>query len=106
MEVDLMNWLGIFLIALGMFYLIYSIMFRNKATIYFKSMKIIKEKENEYLKLQLYFSILNALIIIVIGIIVVIYNLNNAYVIASPLILHLVNFIMKIISKRKGYVET
>lgn len=106
MEVDLMNWLGIFLIAIGISYLIYSIMFRNKTTIYFKSMKIIKEKENEYLKLQLDFSILNALIFIVIGIIVIIYNLNNAYVIASPLILHFVNFIMKTISKRKGYVET
>ena len=36
MEVDLMNWLGIFLIAIGISYLIYSIMFRNKTTIYFR----------------------------------------------------------------------
>lgn len=101
-----MEWLGIILIAFGIFYLIYSIIFSNKATIYFKSLKIIKEKEKEYLKLQLNFSILNAFIIIVIGIVVVIYNLNIAYVIISPLILHFVNFMVKTISKRKGYIET
>lgn len=100
-----MNWLGLFLIAMGMVYLIYSIMFRNKATMYFRSMRIIKEQENEYLKLQLYFSILNAVIFIVIGILVCIYNLDNIYIIASPLILHLVNYIMKTISKINGYVE-
>lgn len=101
-----MNWLGLFLIDIGMAYLIYSIMFRNQATIYFRSIKIIKEKEREYLKLQLYFSILNAFIFVVFGIVVAIYNLDNIYVMASPLILHLVNYIMKTISKRKGYVET
>lgn len=100
-----MNWSGLFLIALGIGYLIYSFMFRNKVTIYFRSMKLIKEKEKEYLKLQLYFSILNAFIVIIFGIIVAIYNLDNIYVIVSPLILHLVNYIMKTISKRKGYVS-
>lgn len=101
-----LNWLGIFAIILGTFYLIYSIKFRNKPTIYFRDIKIVKGKEAKYFKIQLYFSILISLIFIVIGIIVAKNDLDSFYVVITPLILHLINFMVKIISRAKGYVES
>ncbi len=103
---DSLNWLGIILIMFGISYLTYSSIFRNKPTIYFKNIKIVKGKENEYLKIQLYFSIFNAFIVVFIGSIMVIYNLHPPYLMFTPLLVHLVNSIMKQISKTKGYVES
>ncbi len=100
-----LNWLGIFAILFGIFYFIYSIKFRNKPTLYFKDIEIIKGKEAKYFKLQLYFSILISLIFIVIGIIVLKNDLDSIYLVITPLILHLINFVIKMISRIKGYVE-
>lgn len=91
---------------IGISYLTYSIIFRNKPTIYFKNIKIVKGKEEEYLKMQLYFSILNSFIVVFIGSIMVIYNLNYSYFMFTPLFVHLINFIMKQKGITKGYVES
>lgn len=101
-----MNGLGIFAIILGIFYLIYSIRFRNKPTAYFRDIKMVKGKEAKYLKIQLYFSILTSLIFIAVGIIVAKNDLDSFYVVITPLFLHLNNFLIEMISRRKGYVET
>ena len=98
-----MNVLGILLIVLGIIYLIYSMISRNKITMYFKNIKIVKGKEDKYLKLQLQFAILNSLIFIVIGIIVVLYDLKSPFIMLTPLILHIINYIMQKISRTKGY---
>lgn len=98
-----MNWLGIFFIILGLSYLIYSIMNKDKITFYFTSINIVKGKEEEYFKLQLYFAILNALIIIIVGLIAVIYNIDPLFLVMSTLIVHFVNYIFKTTSKIKGY---
>ncbi|NLY45050.1 MAG: hypothetical protein GX053_03545 [Tissierella sp.] len=100
-----MNWLEIFAIAFGIFYLIYSIKFRNRPTVYFRDTKIVKGKEAKYLKIQLYLSILIALIFIAVGITVAKNDLDGIYIILTPLILHFINFMIKIISRIKGYVE-
>ncbi|ABR48406.1 hypothetical protein Amet_2248 [Alkaliphilus metalliredigens QYMF] len=100
-----MNWFGVFLIFIGLCYLIYSIIFRSKVTLYFKDIKVIEGKEEEYLKLQLYFSFINSLMVVSIGIIITMYNLDTPYIVLTPLIVHLVNFAMKLTSKQKGYVE-
>lgn len=101
-----LNWLGIFLIAFGIFYLIYSIKFRNKPTLYFRDIKMVKGKEVKFLRIQLYFSILNSFIFIVIGIIAAKNDLDSFYVVITPLFLHLINFVIKTISRRKGYIES
>lgn len=100
-----MNWLGIFAITFGICYLVYSIKFRDKPTFYFRDITIVKGKEGKYLRIQLYFSILISLIFIVIGIIVAKNDLDSIYVVITPLILHLINFMIKMISRTKGYVE-
>lgn len=101
-----MTWLGLFFIILGIFYLIYSIVFRRKPTIYFKNLRMIKGKEDKYLRLQLYFAIFNSLIFISVGFIVIRYRLESFYLILTPLILHFINSMVKAISKTKGYVES
>lgn len=99
-----MKLLGLTLIVIGILYLIYSIRFRNKITIYFKNIKISKGKKDEYLKLQLNFAILNSAILIIIGSIIVIYNLKSPFIFLVPFLFHTVNRTMKKVSKRRGIV--
>lgn len=101
-----LNWPGTLLILIGISYLMYCIMFRNKVTLYFKDIKIVEGKEQKYLKLQLYFSVLNSLVLISMGITIVVYNLNTVYFVLIPLLFHLINFAMKLVSKIKRYVES
>ena len=89
-----MNWFGIFFILLGIAYLIYSIVNKDEINFYFTNIKIIKGKEEAYFKLQLIFSVINALIIIVIGSIAVIYNIEALFLIISTLIIHFLNYII------------
>lgn len=100
-----MNIFGLILVVIGILYLTYSFIFRNVTTIYFKNMKISKGKEDEYLKLQLYFSILNSLILIIIGSVILVYNSKSPFILLVPLLFHIVNSTMKKASKRKGYIE-
>ena len=84
----------------------YSIKFRDKPTLYFRDIKVAKGKEAKYLKIQLYLSIFNSLIFIIIGIIVIKNDLDGIYIMLTPLILHFINFMTKTISRIKGYVES
>lgn len=97
--------LGVTLAIIGLLYLMYSIIFRKKTTFYFKNIKVLKDKKTKYLKLQLYFAILNSLILIVIGSIIIIHNLKSPLVFLVPILFHIVNIIMKKLSNRKGYIE-
>jgi len=76
-----MIWLGFIIVIMGITYLIYTIMFRKKVTIYFKSVRIVEGRESKYLNLQLYFSILNSLLFIIIGIIIVVYEIKGPIII-------------------------
>ncbi|GAA0180858.1 hypothetical protein SH2C18_34780 [Clostridium sediminicola] len=108
-----MNLLGIITIILGIIYLIYSILFRNKITYYNRSFKIIENKEKDYFRLQLYFSILNSSWLLIVGLLTLIlfYSEINFIIslilpcLVAPLNFHIINYIFKIISKHKGYIE-
>ncbi len=67
-------------------------------------MTIVKEKEEKYLKLRLYFSVLNTFIYIVIGFTIIAYNTDNFYILISTFVIHLIVFILNMISVNKGYV--
>lgn len=101
-----MNWLGILFAVAGIFYLINSIMNRDKPTIYFGKVEIVKGKEEEYYKLQLYLSILNSFILIITGTMAAIYKLDTFYVIITLVIIYMINSMIKMISKIKGYVKS
>ncbi len=100
-----MNLLGVFLILLGVAYLIYSIIYRETITIYFKNIKLKEDKKREYYKLQLCFSIINSLIVMAVGIFITIKDARLAYIAVFPLLVHLINYIMKLVGKDKGYLE-
>lgn len=100
-----LNWVGIVLAAFGLLYMIYSVIFRKKVTIYNKSVKMIIGKDENYLKLQLYFSIANAIWLIAFGTIIIIYNFSSAWILLLPILFHIVNWILKITARRKGYIE-
>ncbi len=99
-----MNQLGLFAVAIGAIYLVYSVLSKNKVTIYNRGrrMKVI-EMEN-FLRLQLTFSVINSLCMTALGVIVIIYKLSDIYVIASPLLFHFINYLFRAVSKRKGYI--
>ncbi|NRY59447.1 hypothetical protein [Clostridium beijerinckii] len=102
-----MNWLGILPILIGVVYLIYSICYRDKITYYNKrsarktAMTIIKPRE--FFRMQLKFAILNSAYLIIAGIVIIVFNVSNIFVILSIGGFHFINFILVIQSKMKGY---
>lgn len=100
-----MNWGGLVIVAFGVIYLCYSILSRNKVTIYNRKENMIIIKKEEFLKLQLYFSIINSLYLIIIGLIAVLSNINAMRILTLMLLFHLVNYLLKVISKRKGFIK-
>jgi len=101
-----MRLMGLIIILIGVIYLIYSILFRNKVTLYHRHNKMIILNEKGYLRLQLYFSVIAFLYFVITGIIVIITNVNIGYIILSVLIFHFINCLLIIISKKLGYISS
>jgi len=98
--------MGLIIIFIGIIYLIYSILFRNKVTIYHKNNKMIILNKKGYFKLQLHFSMITFLYLVITGILVItITNINTSYIILSVLIFHFINFFFKITSKKLEYIS-
>ncbi|MGV8984035.1 hypothetical protein [Clostridium sp.] len=100
-----MNTLGLAIAVVGLGFLIESIIFKNKVNIYNRSDKFIIVNKEGFLKLQLYISILNSMCMSVFGIIVIIYDLPNSYVVAYPILFQLINYMIRPISRSKQYIE-
>ncbi|MBL4930384.1 hypothetical protein [Clostridium paridis] len=104
-----MNWLGMILIGLGLIYLLYSLLNKSKINYYFKGyikrneMKIIKPIE--YFKLQLSFSIFNALVFIACGVLISIFAPNDIFFIVALVPFHFINLLLMIESKKRGYID-
>ena len=99
-----MNILGLVPIALGIIFLIYSVIYKNKIGINRSDKFIIVNKE-KLLTLQLYCSIFNSVCMIIVGIIVILYNLPNIYVVAYGLIFTFINYLVIPIGKNKQYIK-
>jgi len=104
-----MNWFGISLVLIGVIYLIYSVLFRNKVNYYNRRFsrrnKMTIIKSSEFLRLQLNFSILNSILYIVSGVLIIIFNLDNLFIIVVAILFSLINFLLVVKSKMKGYVN-
>ena len=100
-----LNIVGLAIIVGGVGYLIESIIFKNKVDIYNRSDKFIIVNKREFLKLQLYISILNSMCMSIFGIIVIIYNLPNLYIVAYPFLFHFINYMIRPISRSKQYIK-
>lgn len=100
-----MSLLGTFIILSGLLYLGYAIRFRDRKSYYFQHVVINEGKEIEYFNIQLYVSILNGVLLIIVGLIEFQSDLPSFYFVAVPLVVHLNNFIARMIAFRKGYLE-
>lgn len=97
--------LGLVIIAVGIIYLIYSILFKNKVSIYNRKDYIIILDEQRFLKLQLNISIINSACTILFGLIVYIYNFSNPIIILYPLAFHFINYLTLLIGKKRQYIN-
>ncbi|WP_346962335.1 hypothetical protein [Clostridium sp.] len=99
-----MNIPGLSLIAIGIIFLIYSVIYKNEIMIN-KSDKLIIVNKQKLLTLQLYCSIFNSVCMIIGGSIVIIYNLPNLCVLAYGFIFIFINYIIIPIGKTKQYIK-
>jgi hypothetical protein len=100
-----LNTLGVFMISVGIVFLVYSVITRKKVNIYNRGDSKIILNEHKFLRLQLYISILNSAYLIVFGFIVIEYNLINVYIALSPLLFHFINYLVILIGKAKQYIR-
>ncbi|WP_291574685.1 hypothetical protein [Clostridium sp. UBA4548] len=96
---------NIFICIFGVVYLVYAFLFRNRITIYSKRSGMIVLNNEKYFKLQLYFSILNSLWIIIVGIIATRENLVTPNILLLPILFHLINWLSTLVARRKGYID-
>lgn len=103
-----MNLFFVAYVLIGIFNIIYSVLCRDKVTYYSKSYtrrsKMVLIKSSEFLTLQLKFSMINSIYLILYGVVITIFNLNNAFVLAGILPFHLINLLLILVSKKKGYI--
>jgi hypothetical protein len=100
--------LGKFNIAIcifGVIYLIYSFISKDKVTFYNRNDRMIVLNEKRFLKLQLYFSIVNSMLMIILGLIITMFNLGFNYVFASLIPFYTINYLLRIVAKSKKYIH-
>jgi hypothetical protein len=100
-----LNTVGVVLIVAGVIFLIYSIICKNKVNVYNRRDNLIVVNKHKFLKLQLYLSILNSVCIITLGLVVIIYNLESAYIVLFPLFFHFMNYLIRLIGRSKQYIK-
>ncbi|MGK0465833.1 hypothetical protein [Clostridium sp.] len=104
-----MKLLEIFYPLAGIVYLIYSVLCRNKVTYfsraYYRTSEMKFIKLNEFLGLQLKFSIFKSIYLILYGILMIRFNLNNVFFIAGLLPFHLIDLVLIIRSRNMGYID-
>jgi hypothetical protein len=91
--------------VIGVAYLVYSFLFRKTVTVYHKSYNVVILNKEKYLKVQLNFSIVNSVLMIIIGIIAAILNLSYTYAFLSVILFHIINHLSRLVAKRKGYIQ-
>ena len=103
-----MNWNGILPVLTGVIYLIYSVLVRDKVN--YKNRRFSRRNEmtiiklNEFLRLQLYFSVLSSICCMISGMLIIIFNLNDLFILVVPIVFGLMDFLLVVKSKLNGYV--
>lgn len=104
-----MNRINIFPTLVGVVYLIYSVLCRDKVTYYSRRYRKTSEmtliKPSDFLKLQLNFSIFNSIYLIIYGILIMVFNSNSVFIIVGFLPFDFINFLLIIKSKKNGYID-
>lgn len=90
---------------LGLIYLVYSFLSKDKVTFYNRNDRMVVLNEERFLKLQLYFSIVNSMLMIILGLIITMFNLGFTYAIASVLLFYTINYLLRTVAKSKKYIH-
>lgn len=96
---------GLVLIIAGSIFFGYSILSKNKVNIYNRRKNLVVVNMRQFLKVQLYCSIITSVCIIAWGLVIIIYNLPEVYVMLSPLLFPFLNALINPISRMSGYIE-
>ncbi|EQB86285.1 hypothetical protein J2Z44_002469 [Clostridium punense] len=96
---------NIFISIFGLMYLVYAIIFRNKVTLYNRRNDMVVLNKERYFKLQLYFSIVNSLWMIIVGIIIARENLITPNIFLIPIPFHIINLISTLVARALGYID-
>jgi len=96
---------NIFWCIFGVMYFIYSFLFRNKVTVYNKRSGMVIVNKEKYFMIQLYFSIINSIVMIIIGAVTTMLNVITPNIVLIPLLFHLINYLLIFIAKTKGYIQ-
>jgi hypothetical protein len=100
-----MNFLGLVPIFIGVVYLIYSVLCKNKPNYYSRRSKIKVVKSDEFLTLQFNFAIINTIYLIVYGFLIIVLNLDNIFVVLGLTGFYAINFLLLLQGKKKGYID-
>lgn len=100
-----MGYIGILVLFIAVIYLVYSFLCRNHINIYIKKYNIRIIERKKILRLQFYSSLLNSIYLFVNGVFLLIKSIPNWYIILMPLGIHLINYLIVVIGKKKGYVK-
>lgn len=101
-----MNWNGILPVLTGVIYLIYSVLVRDKVN--YKNRRFSRRNEmtiiklNEFLRLQLNFSVLSSICCMISGMLIIIFNLNDLFILVVPIVFGLMDFLLVVKSKLNG----
>lgn len=100
-----MNKAGFVLIGVGLIFFIYAFICKNDVSIYNRSDRFVIINEKNFYKLQFYISLLNSIGLMIFGIMTIIYDISNIFVVFSPCVFHIINSTLFIVSRRKNYIE-
>lgn len=101
-----MNIVGFFCFLSGIIHLIRSILSRNKiANYYYNLSKLIIIKKEKVLKLQLYFSILISLYVMILGLILILHNIRIIYAYILLFLPVILKYIFVVILQKMEYIK-
>ncbi|GFZ30890.1 hypothetical protein CSC2_14160 [Clostridium zeae] len=100
-----MNFIGLIPVFIGVIYLIYSVLCKNKLNYYSRRSKIKVVKSYEFLALQFNFAIINTIYLIAYGFLIIVFNLDSIFVILGLAGFYTINFLLLLQSKKRGYIE-
>lgn len=100
-----MNPIGVGFIIGGVLLMIYSIISKDKVNIYNnrKVKNVIDEKG--FLKLQFCGTFLNGILVIVLGCIIVYYDITSFYIVLIPLTTSVISYFTRLTGKNKNYIQ-
>jgi len=96
---------NILICIFGVIYLVYSFLNKNKVTMYNRNSKMVVLNEEGFYKLQLYFSIVNSILMIILGLIITMLNLGLSYIMVTLLLFHIINNLLRAVAKSKKYIK-